>query len=69
MAIGKEISYDNFRKFLEELQYKKSLLEKTDAERKGLHAKYREIFKNYNDKVIQVEKLREELIKMIPPRV
>ena len=61
-----ELSYDEYRKKIEAISYKKKLLLSTIAKKKEAHVLYRKAFKDYRELDKQQEQQTKELIGLIP---
>jgi len=68
-----KVSYDNYRVWLEQVAYKKQLMQKAENERITTNAEIRELravlkekYKKENNIVENIEKLKEELINALP---
>jgi hypothetical protein len=60
------LSYDDYRKHMEEVSYKKKQLMTTIAKKKEAHRVYRQAYKEYNELDERQEALTKELIELIP---
>jgi hypothetical protein len=64
--MGNEISYDEYRKNIETISYKKKLLLDTIAKKKEKHVIYRKAFQEYRELDKKQEQQTKDLIELIP---